>query len=418
LSPQTVGVAAVVAANRLVRGGDFRYATRVIESTYVEVTQPSSEVQLRKSVRPFVKRRLLKVYHGRFCFRMPGIRCGPTETRWSRERGQEDMLQLGASCYGVSVGFSKKHTYAEKIEFSIGPYASVTPVWYYDESELLLYESVSVLSAYRYRRQLKSFWHPDPGSFFGNFLDPDPECGAGGLGRAGGPKGPGPTSTALRGAVAPRVVQLVEPVSFSPNSPDVHPREPEAMAAAAAQLLEDDLVAMVEPREAREDWFSPGIVGLDGDVKWLTEPIQTLQQSETLLLASAGRVARERGFLSLSEQERQVQIPILAFGRASGAVSADLRVVAHGESGSGEVWAASAVVREDGLNLPGVTGRLALTTFYGEADLSGLPPGIPGSVLGRAYNSEGEVVAELDVPFWTEEEPTNVSLREAATAGV
>src|SRR5438128_96568 len=115
------------------------------QSDYVEVPAPNPDLPVRRSIPPFTFRRLIKAYRGLFCFQMPGVRCGPESTTWSRELGQEEAFTLGASLQGVSVGFSKKHSWKESISWSINAFDSATPVWCHPESELHVYESRSLI---------------------------------------------------------------------------------------------------------------------------------------------------------------------------------------------------------------------------------------------------------------------------------
>lgn len=378
------------------------------ESDYREVEKPRSDLRLRTSVPPFVVRRLVKVYHGRFCFKIPGVRCGPNATRWARERGQEEELDLGASTHGIALGFKKKHTYKETLEYVIGPYASVSPCWCHDDSELHVYESASPLSAYRYRRRLKVFHAPDPGYFFGNYVHPDRECWQGGPDEPLTHEPPGPTPDMIIESGTAPLVQLVEPLSFWLAGVEEQFEEPEAVAAAAAQVIEDDLRPMADPREQTGSSYDAGIIGLGGEVLWLVGPNGSPPLRQRLAVASAGPLARDRGHVSLSDAERRMPIPVLAFGGETNGVRADLQVLARGDGGTGEVWSGPAVLREDPLAPGGDAGRAVVTTFWGQADLSGLPSGVAGSIHGRVYDRSDEVVADVEVPFWTEEEPERV----------
>ena len=359
---------------------------------------------------PFVMRKLIHIYHGLFCFKIPGARCGPDEYRWSRERGQEETLQLGASTHGLAVGYSRKHRYSDKIEYLLRPYGSLTPVWCHDDSELHVYETTSLFTPWRFRREVKTFCEADPGYFFGNYVNPDPECLRGNPALPNPPAGLGPSPPEMRGLEGARIGQLVEPLSFSREESDEQPEALDAAAAAAAQMLSDDLLPAVEPVDSLEDdWYSPGLVGLDHSVTWLVDARPTREQPEDLVVASAGRLARARGFVSVSERERSFPIPVLAFGGNTDAARGELSVIAEGEGESGEMWSGSAAVREDEVNLPGLTSPVVLTTLWGHADLRSLPAGVGGSVQGRLYNAADDLIAQLRLPFWIEEEPERLS---------
>lgn len=363
-----------------------------------------------------MKRRLIHVYHGRFAFKLPGVRCGPKETTWTRSIGQEEELSLAPSGYGVSIGsFSMKHTFSETISYTIGPGASTSPVWCYDDSELHVYESSSYVSDHLFRRRSRLFLPADPGFFASNYIDPDPECRLGGKGgsRPGGPE-PGPTR--IPGSSPPQVTQLVEAAAFS-RAEGGEGEDPETSAAAAAQVLGEDLIAAIEPEDpAREDWYRPGLIGLDGSICWF----DTRGESRPVALvpASAGCLARDRGELSLTPEERSRPFPVLGFAGSTGAERAEISIVAKGAGGSGEVWSDEAEVREDGFELEGVTGTSSLTTFWGHADLSSIPDGVSGSIVGRAFDATGDLVAVLALPFSTDEQPEPVpaTVREVAGA--
>ena len=386
----------------------------MFESNFREVREPDPRFPVRGSIPPFVRRSLIHVYHGRFCFKMPGVRCGPQKTIWSRTIGQEEELSLSPSAQGISIGsFTKRHTHTESLTWEIGPGASVSPVWYYEDSELHVYESSSYVRPHLFRRRSKVFLPADCGDFDGNFLDPDPECRRR---RSGAPSVSGPPPPAPP-EVAPQVTQLVEPVAFSRPEGDDEGHDPAETVAAAAQILTEDLVPAAELRDpGREDWYRPGLVAPGGSIAWLdAEP---KSHPENLVPASAGCLARDRGSISLSPEERDRPFPVLAFAGGTGAERMELGVLAEGEGGSGEIWSGDGVVREDDLELPGLPGRIALTTAWGHADLSSLPDGVSGTIHGRAFDSSGELVAKLALPFTTEErpEPVTVEVRELARA--
>jgi hypothetical protein len=384
----------------------------MFESDYQEVQRPDPKLRLRKSIPPFVKRRLVKVYHGRFCFKMPGLRCGPTKTRWKREVGQQETLTLGASHYGVAVGFSLTKTYSESLELEVDPHDSVMPVWCHNDAELHVYTSSSLLMAHRWRKEIKSFFAPDPGFFDGNYHPDDPACGPG-----RGKKETLPPIAGGAGADAPSIgatiVQLVEPTLFSPVGAGGEWAEPEVVAAAAAQVLEDDLQPAFEPLEDEDFSYSAGAVGLDGAISWFVTEGKPTEQPARLCVSSIDLLARAQGVINLSKEDRGRAMPILAFGGMLGAVSADIRVFAEGDH---ELWSGSAVVREDRFDLAYVTSSVVVTTLWGTADLSGIPDGVNGFVSARAYDSDGGVIDELQVPFWTEEQPEPVGI--GAVAGV
>lgn len=361
-----------------------------------------------------MKRRLTHIYHGRFCFKLPGVRCGPKETTWSRSIGQEEELGLAPSAYGVTIGsFNVKHTFSETISYTIGPGASTNPVWCHDDSELHIYESSSYVSKHLFRRRSRLFLPADPGFFASNYLDPDPECRLNGNGDSP-PPGPEPGPTKVPGNSPGQMTQLVEAASFS-NAEGGEGEDPETSAAAAAQVLGEDLVAGVEPEDpGREDWYRPGLIGLNRSICWFDGREDS--RPAVLVPASAGCLARDRGLLLLTPEERSRPFPVLGFAYGTGAERAEISVIAKGAGGSGEVWSDEAVVREDGFELEGVIGAIALTTFWGYADLSSLPDGVSGSILGRAFDSSGDLVAMLDLPFSTEEQPEPVpaTIREVA----
>ncbi len=390
----------------------------MFESNFQEISAPSPGVRVRRNIPPFVKRRLIHVYHGRFCFKMPGVRCGPDETTWSRTLGHEEELRLAPSVQGISAGsFSVKHTFSETLSYKIGPRASTSPVWCHDDSELHIYESSSYLSEHLFRRRSRLFLPADPGFFAANYLNPDPECQEKRNGDLPSPGESGPSSPRIFGTSPSQATQLVEPVSFSRTEKGEEGEDPETNAAAAAQLLAEDLLAAIEPADPqREDWYRPGLVGLKGEIVWLDARPEG--RPVALVPASAGCLARERGALSFTAEERNRPFPVLAFAGDTGASSVELSVVAEGAGGRGEVWSGEAVAREDGFELPGVPGTTVLTAIWGHADLSALPDGVSGSILGRAFDSSGDLVAVLALPFSTDEEPERVpaTIRETVSA--
>jgi hypothetical protein len=361
---------------------------------------------------------LIHVYHGRFCFKLPGVRCGPDETTWSRTLGQEEELRLAPSGYGFSIGsFSVKHTFSETIAYKIGPGSSTSPVWCHDESELHVYESSSYVSEHLFRRRSRLFLPADPGFFAPNYLKPDPECQSERNGGLPAPDDSGPGSPRVPGTTPPQATQLVEPVAFSRTERGEEGEDLETNAAVAAQILAEDLVAGIEPEDpGREDWYRPGLVGLGGIITWFDATPEN--PPVALVPASAGCLARDRGDLSLTAEERSRPFPVLAFAGYTGAQRVELSVVAEGAGGSGEVWSDEAMVREDGFELAGVPGAIGLTTVWGHADLSSLPDGVSGSILGRAFDSSGDLVATLELPFSTEEQPERVPVTVREAAGV
>lgn len=342
---------------------------------------------------------------------MPGIKCGPDETTWSRTLGQEEELALAPSAYGFNVGaFRKKHTHEETIAYKIGPGASTSPVWCHDDSELHVYEAASYLSEHLFRRRSKVFVPADPGFFAANYLNPDPACEWEGHKAGAAPDDQTLDSQRVPGSISPQMIQLVEPVSFRQVEGLGGGSDPMTDAAAAAQVLAEDLVAAIEPDgPEREDWYRPGLVGLGSAVTWLDG--RTGDGSAHLVPASAGCLARDREGLSLAPHERSRPFPVLAFAGATDAKRAELTVLAKGTDGTGEFRSDEAVVREDGFELGGVPGTTVLTTVWGYADLSWLPDGVSGSIVCRAYDSDDTVVGVLELPFSTEEKPEHVPVR-------
>ena len=115
----------------------------MIESDYIEIPPSESLLHRRKSS-PFVRRELVTVLRGSFCFPF-GQSFSCLKGAYTLNKGEQKALKLGIPIKGAQIGVEITHTMSEEISYELGDCDSVNPVLCYSESEVAVYECTARL---------------------------------------------------------------------------------------------------------------------------------------------------------------------------------------------------------------------------------------------------------------------------------
>jgi hypothetical protein len=348
---------------------------RFIDSDYVEIPGPHKSG---------IRRELVSVYRGRYCFKLGAdVRCG-AETRFTIASGERRKLELsfgasipvpGAPGLGASGGIEYEHTFAQEI----GPWPldrcdSLFPVICFEDAEVKRFRTRRPIHKYALSAYIECFIpKPDDyGSAYPNRLPNDPACDC------HDPDRPSTIEQAKIETVetAPDLTVL-RPLAFLGVDGERSPVEDaaaaaEEAAAAIGRMLQD------EDGDNHASDSRRGIVRADGYIVWLGQSDDAGAPSLVLLpwgIASMGR--------GVNTVDRELT-PLIAVAARGDATACDFRVFA---SAPGET--ALGLIRHE--TVPLQAGQ-EIQVAWCDMDFAEMAPETTGYVELELLGGDGETV--------------------------
>lgn len=342
----------------------------LIGSDYKEVVD-HPQLGRRRGFPPFLRKELVKVFAGRFCFDYgEGAGCG---VKVDYTVGQMLELTMGlGGAGGLSASVKATHTVTTALGWEVGECDSLRPVICYRDAEAHLWATRALLGPRHRVRALETEFvrGKEPPTIYPKRFRNDPDCDcASDLPPLEG------TDEPVREAPSPGSSKLVQFLDVEPveeGGSDSRSEDPTQVAAQAAELLE----ASIAPNLLDDEYAQEaGVVGVDGEVNWLVGDAAHSQPPRLSILPT-DPVGLFRGAIGIGD--RNNQLPLLCFGpRVDEAEYARVEIRHSERDGS------------DSVVLPVEARMDEYATVWGELDVSRLPDEARGEILVQLVDGDG-----------------------------
>jgi hypothetical protein len=348
---------------------------RFIDSDYVEISGPHKSD---------IRRELVNVYRGRFCFKLgAGVRCG-AETKFTIGSGEKRKLELsfgagipvpGAPGFGASGGIEYEHTFAQEI----GPWPldtcdSLFPVICFEDAEVKRFRTRRLIHKYALSAYTERFIpKPDDyGSAYPNKLPNDPACDC---------HDPDKSSTIEQAKTetveTPPELTVLRSLAFLGADGARSQVEDAAAAAEEAAVVIGNMLEDDEGSNRASD-SRRGIVRADGYIVWLDQSDDA--GAPSLVLLPWGIASMGHGINTVDKE----LTPLIAVAARDDATACDFRIFA---SLPGE--AALSLIRRE--TVPLQTGG-DIQAAWCDMDFAEMAPETTGYVELELLNSDGQTV--------------------------
>jgi hypothetical protein len=324
------------------------------------------------------ERSLVRAFQGRFCFDF-GLATSCLKTTVSLKEGESHALTLSVGGKWGSVSHGITYVMERTITYEVGECDSASPVLTYDDSELQVYEVTRSFLGFRWRSNETVFAPGRRPVLCGNRIYDDPNCGCA-SDRA--PTGDPNDRVATREEPVPSRILRTNSFTTTPAAPAP---DPEEAVTTGARVLEESTGG---PGDV-------GIVGLDGNIAWLTPALTTPEEARPSLLSSDCNAAL-RGRIHIIERDPHHPL----FAVMPGVEAVDGVVTVHLDEHGGLV---------EFFTQPAYVLTNDFTTIWAGVDFSEIPAGTSGLLELQLIDALGDFVGRpMQQPFDVVQQPVAI----------
>jgi hypothetical protein len=315
------------------------------------------------------ERSMVRAFQGRFCFDF-GLATSCLKTTVSLKEGESYALKVSVGGQWGSISHDLTYAMERTISYEVGECDSVSPVLMYDDSELHVFEVTRSVLGFSWRYNETVFVPGGRPVLCGNRIFDDPACGCS---SDRPPTGDPNDRVSVNDMPIPSRILRTSSFAAAPAAPAP---DPEEAVTSGSQLLEESI----------GDLREVGIVGVDGEVAWLTPEAASPEVARPTLLSSDCNAAL-RGRIHITE--RDPNHPLFAVMPEVGGAGGIVTVYLDEHGGLVEF-----------LRQPAIALSNEFTTIWAGVDFSDIRAGTAGLLELQMTDAFGDHVGQpMRQPF-------------------